>query len=144
MGETVIVRQDSQFETEILALNPHTPDDHDFHPANHVHQLTPYGMLLAGLGGCTAVVLHTYAQHHSLNLREVELRLQYDRIFAEDCEQCAGIQEYKEQIDCEIVLTGGLTTEERKKLFLISRHCPIHKMLKQGVEVHSHLAEAQY
>jgi len=28
-----------------------------------------------GLGSCTATVLHTYAQHHGVDLREVELRL---------------------------------------------------------------------
>jgi len=110
-----------------------------------VRHLTPYGMLLVGLGSCTAIVLHTYAQHHSVDLRDVELRLQYDRVFAEDadkkhpCEDCEGIHEYKEQADKkhpieeEIVLTGELTPEERKRLFLVSRHCPIHKMLTDAV-----------
>ena len=41
----------------------------------HIHQLTPHGLLLAGLGGCIAILLHTYAQHHRLILREVELHI---------------------------------------------------------------------
>ncbi|MFQ6099891.1 MAG: OsmC family protein [Anaerolineae bacterium] len=141
MGEVVIVRQNSKFETEILSLDPHDPDDHQFHPVDHIHYLTPYGMLLAGLGSCTAIVLHTYAQHHGVNLREVELRLQYDRVFADDCVQCEGIQEYKEEIAEEIVLTGGLAPQERKRLFAVSKHCPIHKMLIGGITVQSRLAE---
>lgn len=153
MGERVIVRQNSNFETEILALDPYDHDAHQFHTVSDVRHLTPYGMLLAGLGSCTAIVLHTYAQHHadkkhpSVDLRDVELRLQYDRVFAEDCEDCEGIHEYKEQIEEEIVLTGELNPEERKRLFLVSRHCPIHRMLTDafhpphGVEVKSRLEQ---
>lgn len=141
MKEIVIVRQNSKFETEILTLDPHAPDDHRFHPVEHVHHLTPYGMLLAGLGSCTAITLHTYAQHHGVDLREVELRLRYDRVFAEDCEDCEGIVEYKEQIMEEIALTGGLMPQDRQRLLRVSRYCPVHKILKQGVEVQLHLAE---
>jgi len=141
MGEKVIVRQNSRFETEILALDPHDPDAHHFYPVGDVRQLTPYGMLLAGLGSCTSIVLHTYAQHHGVDLREVELRLQYDRVFADDCEDCEGIEEYREQVEVEIALSGGLTPQERKRLLRVSRHCPIHKILKQGIEVQSRLAE---
>jgi putative redox protein len=140
MGEAVIVRQNSKFETEILALDPHDPQAHEFYPVGDILQVTPYGMLLAGLGACTAIVLHTYAQHHGVELQEVELHLRYDRVFAEDCEECEGIQEYREQIVEEIVLSGDLTPEERKRLFLVSKHCPIHKMLMHGIEVQSHLA----
>jgi putative redox protein len=98
-------------------------------------------MLLSGLGSCTAIVLHTYAQHHGVDLQEVELRLNYDRIFADDCVQCEDIQEYREQIEEEITLIGNLTPEERKRLFMVSKHCPIHKMLQHGIEVKSYLGE---
>lgn len=141
MAERVIVRQNRMFETEILAADPHVPQAEHFHPVEHIHQLTPYGMLLAGLAACTAIVLHTYAQYHDVTLDEVELRAQYDRVFAEDCEQCETIEEYKEQIEEEIVLVGDLTAQERSKLLVISRQCPIHKMLSHGIEVKSHLVE---
>jgi len=141
MGESVIVRQNSMFETEILALDPHNPDDEEFHSVHHVHHLTPYGMLLAGLGSCTAIVLHTYAQHHSVGLDEVELHLTYDRVFAEDCEKCEGIEEYKEQIESLLTLVGDLTPDEERRLLIISRHCPIHKMLAHGIDVQLSLVE---
>jgi uncharacterized OsmC-like protein len=141
MGERIIVRQNSRFEIEILALGSHDADAHEFEAVEDVRQLTPYGMLLAGLGSCTAVVLHTYAQHHGVDLDEVELRLEYDRVFEEDCEHCEGIQEYEERIEEEIALTGELTPAERNRLYLVSRHCPIHKMLAGGIEVRSALAQ---
>jgi putative redox protein len=143
MGESVIVRQNSDFETEILARDPHDPDAHQFYPVDDVHQLTPYGMLLSGLGSCTGIVLHTYAQYHGVDLQEVELRLKYDRVFADDCKDCERIEEYREQIEEEITLIGELTPQDRRRLFMVSRHCPIHKMLAHGIEVKSHLAQEQ-
>ncbi len=141
MGESVIVRQNSQFQTQVLALDPHDPDAGQFHPVEAIHHLTPYGMLLAGLGSCTAVVIHTYAQHHGVNVQEVELRLRYDRIFADDCEGCESIEEYVEQIEEEISLIGDLTPAERMRLYMVSKHCPIHKMLTRGIKVKSRLEE---
>jgi len=141
-NERVVVRQNSQFEISVLASDPHHPDDLSLHPVAAIHQLTPYGMLLASLGTCTAIVLHTYAQHHGVSLDEVELRLGYDRVFAEDCESCDKIAEYEEQVTLEIVLTGDLTPELRQRLYAVSKHCPIHKMLAHRIEVRSYLAEA--
>jgi putative redox protein len=139
-AESIVVRQNNAFETQFLAPPPEGEPEH-LHPVADIYQLTPYGMLLAGLGACTAIVLHTYAQYHGLALREVELRLTYDRVFAEDCKDCERVEAYTEQIEEEIVLTGDLTPEERKRLFAVSRQCPIHRMLVHGVEVRSRLVE---
>lgn len=142
MSEKIIVRQNQEFLTEILAPDPHRPEDPQLYPVEHIYHLTPYGMLLASLGTCTAIVLHTYAQHHGVDLQEVELRLGYERVFADDCRDCEAIDEYREQIVEEIVLRGELSPQERQKLLLISRHCPVHKMIHQGIEVVSRLAES--
>jgi putative redox protein len=141
MGERVIVRQNSQFETEVLAQDPHNPDDQAFYPAGDVRQLTPYGMLLAGLGSCTAIVMHTYAQYHDVPLSEAELRLEYDRVFADDCEDCENIHEYKEHIRMDIAVSGNLTQKDLDRLSVVSSHCPIHKMLARGIEVHARVIE---
>jgi putative redox protein len=139
MGEQVIVRQYSDFVTEILAVDPHDPESDEFVVVRHVHQLTPYGMLMASLGSCTAIILNTYAQHHGIVLDAVELRLNYDRIFAEDCAECEMIEEYKEHIDEELSFVGDLTDRDRERLYAVSRHCPIHKILMHGMEVESYL-----
>jgi putative redox protein len=139
MGERVIVRQYSDFVTEILAVDPHDPQSDEFVEVHHVHQLTPYGMLMASLASCTAIILHTYAQHHGIVLDGVELRLDYDRIFAEDCAECEMIEAYKEHIDEAIVLVGDLSDRDRSRLYAVSRQCPIHKILTDGMEVVSYL-----
>lgn len=141
MGERIIVRQNSDFITEILALDPHDPDADEFEVVEQVHQLTPYGMLMASLASCTGIVLHTYAQYHNVALEEVELRLNYDRIFADDCEECEQIREYTEQIEEEIELIGDLTPKEKERLYRVSLQCPIHKIINHGADVKSYLAE---
>lgn len=141
MGEKVVVRQNSDFGTLILAADPHDPESDHLHPVEGLQNLTPYGMLLTGLGSCTAIVVNTYAQHHDVHLDEVELRLEYGRMFKDDCVDCEGIDEYEDLIEEEIVLMGDLTPQERKRLFAVSKQCPIHKMLQNGIEVRSHLAE---
>jgi putative redox protein len=139
MGERVIVRQDSDFMMEILAVDPHDPQAEEFVEVHHVHQLTPYGMLMASLGACTTIVLHTYAQHHDIALDEVEVRLNYDRIFAEDCAECEMIGEYKEHIDEAISLIGDLADRDTDRLYAVSRHCSIHKILTHGMEIEARL-----
>src|SRR5947207_2557634 len=137
MAERVIIRQDNTFKTEILASDAHQPDSEEVRPVEHLHGLTPYGMLLASLGSCTAILLHTYAQKRGLDLRVVELRLQYERDFRSDCEDCDANDRYEERIDLAIGLTGGLAAGEREKLLLIAKQCPIHRLLKTGIEVRS-------
>ena len=92
-------------------------------------------MLLASLGSCTAILLHSYAQSRGLKLREAELHLSYARDFKQDCDNCERADQYDERIDLEIALSGDLSEQEREKLFLISRQCPIHKIIKSGIQV---------
>ena len=141
MAEKVIVRQDSNYETEILGPDPNDPGSQKFQPIRNIYDLTPYGMLLTSLGSCTAALLNSYAQKHGLELQGVELRLRYERNFKKDCENCEGIDRYEEEIDEEISFFGNLTSKEREKLFMISHHCPIHKILKSGITVNSQLTD---
>ncbi|HAM50789.1 MAG TPA: hypothetical protein DCP92_08905 [Nitrospiraceae bacterium] len=142
MSERVVIHQKSNFDTDIRSLDPHMPGSTDLHKVKHIADLTPYGMLLSSLGSCTAVVVHTYAQYHGLKLDEVEVTAEYQRTFKQDCEDCTEIDEYKEQITMEINFLGGLTAQEREKLFKVSKQCPIHKMLKSGIDVKSRMADA--
>jgi len=141
MGAHIIVRQDSDFMVEIEATDPHDPESDELEDVRHVYQLTPYTMLMASLAICTANVLHTYAHHHGVDLEVVELDVRYDRLFGEDCEECTAIDEYREHFEEEITLIGDLSPQERERLYSVSRHCPVHKILAHGSEVKSYLAE---
>jgi len=136
VAEIVVVRMKSSFEAEFLAADtdsPHTAH-RELKPVQALYELTPYGMMLASLGSCTAILLHSYARNHGLDLPQVEVRASYDRVFVEDCERCEEIGEYTEQIEAQVGFTGELTDGDRNKLFLISKHCPIHKILHDGIQ----------
>lgn len=141
MSEKVIVRQNSRFETGFWAVDPNLPDSDDFEPVEHLHELTPYGMLLASLANCTAQVVHAYAHNHNIPLREVELREVYHRSYREDCDNCEDIDRYEEHIEEQIAFQGEFKEETREKLFKIAHQCPIMKMLETGIEIESELLE---
>jgi putative redox protein len=141
MGERVVVRQDRNFITQVLAVDPHEPESEELQKVDHIHQLTPYGMLLTSLGACTAIVQHTYAQHNDIDLEQVAVELAYNRLFAEDCADCEEIDGYKEYVRQEVSVRGDLTERDRDRLEAISRHCSIHKILIHGLDVDTHLAE---
>lgn len=140
MTERVIVRQNSDFEIEFEALDPNKGESAQIRPVLKIHELTPYTMMLASLGACTAIVLHTYAQNHDINLQEVELDLRYQRVFQHDCENCEDIERYDEQIEQTLSLTGDLKDNQRQKLFRVSQQCSVHKILESGIEIRSELS----
>lgn len=141
MTEKVYIRQNHHFQTEYRATDPQDEGSEDYRSVLALHELTPYGMLLASLGGCTAIVVNTYASNHGVPLDEIELNLVYRRRFKEDCENCEHIDRYEEHIYQEVALHGDLTEDQRHKLFQIAQMCSIHKMLEDGLEIDSTLAD---
>ena len=135
MAEIVVVRQNNKFETEFLTADTEAGDEagRELHPVHAIHELSPYGLLLVSLGACTAILLHSYAQNHNVKLQEVEMRMTYGRVFATDCKDCEETDKYAEGIDAEVGFVGELSPAERNKLFLISQHCPVHKILHNGI-----------
>lgn len=136
MEERVLIRQDKAFNVAYAAPDSSDPESGKLTQVQSLHELTPYGMLLTSLGSCTADVLITYASHHAIPLEEVELRLEYHRSYKEDCKDCVGIDRYDEKILLDLEFFGeNLRPEDREKLAVIARQCPIHKMLRRGVDV---------
>jgi uncharacterized OsmC-like protein len=135
MAEIVVVRQNTKLETEFLAADTEAADQagRDLHPVHVIQELSPYGLMLGSLGACTAILLHSYARNHDVKLQEVEMRMTYGRVFATDCKECEEKDKYTEGIDAELGFTGELSPAERNKLFLISQHCPVHKILHNGI-----------
>ena len=131
--EEVIIRQDSNFKLEARARGE--GGDGEMKPAGSLGDLSPYGMLLSALGSCTAVVLHTYAQHHDIDLSQAEIHLRYERNFQEDCENCEEIDKYEDRIRVSVGFEGNLSKEQREKLEHISELCSIHKILEDGIEI---------
>jgi putative redox protein len=96
---------------------------------------TPYELLLAALGSCTAMTLRMYAARKKWPLDSVVVRLRNARKHAVDCENCetqpVGIQRVERQIDLE----GSLTDDQRERLLLIADRCPVKQTLERGIQI---------
>jgi putative redox protein len=142
VAEKVIVRMNRDYEVGFWYVNPESDRD-DFQTVHGLHEVTPYGMMLISLASCTAQILLSYAQNHSVDLEDVALRLVYERVYAQDCEDCEDIEHYKEHITQEIALNGDLSDKEREKLFRIAHQCPIEKMFIEGIPIDTEMVEVE-
>lgn len=102
---------------------------------------TPYDLLLAALGACTAMTLRMYADRKDLPLDKAEVVLRHDKIHARDCEDCETGAGKIDEIRREIRLHGDLTEAQRARLLEIADKCPVHRTLHAEVKVRSRLAD---
>ena len=97
---------------------------------------TPYELLTAALGACTAMTLQLYARRKKIPLHEVAVEVEHERIHAADCEDCQDGKEGKiEVLRRRIVLRGPLSDAQRDELLGIASRCPVHKTLAAAPEV---------
>ena len=135
MSERVVVYQDKSFRTQFQAADPDHKTSEDLENVMHLHNLTPYGMLLASLGACTAIVVNSYAGHHDIPLRGVTVDASYDRVFTEDCEDCDINNKYEEIIRESIRFEGNLDEKQIERLHKVAGASSVRRMLENGIRV---------
>ena len=96
---------------------------------------TPYDLLLAGLGACTAITVRMYADRKGWPLRQTTVRLRHRRIHATDCAECETGSGQLDQIERELQFEGELTDFQRTRLLDIAERCPVHRTLHSEVLV---------
>ncbi len=96
---------------------------------------TPYDLLIAALGACTAMTLRLYADSKRLPLERVQVRLQHNKIHALDCAACETKVGMLDRIERAITLEGELSAEQRARLLEIADKCPVHRTLESEVEI---------
>lgn len=101
---------------------------------------TPYELLAAALGSCVAITLRMYADRKGYPLEGVEVRLQHDKIYAKDCDECETETGRIDRIRKHLVLTGPLTEEQRADLIRIAEKCPVQKTLNREVSIETTVA----
>lgn len=100
---------------------------------------TPYDYLASALGTCTAMTLNMYARHKKLTLDNVSVRVEHERIHAEDCIDCEKQKGQVDQFTRFITIQGDLNDAEEKRLLQIADRCPVHKTLENEIKIVSQL-----
>lgn len=96
---------------------------------------SPYDMLTAALGACTAMTLRMYARQKQWPLANVRVVLKHAKIHAADCASCETRDGKIDRIERVIDLAGPLDDQQRRRLMEIADKCPIHRTLHSEVEV---------
>jgi putative redox protein len=87
------------------------------------------------MGSCTAIVVNTYAINHNIPLKGITIDASYDRIFAEDCDNCDENTQYEEVIRENLSFEGDLSEKDLKRLHKVARACSIRRMLESGIRI---------
>ena len=104
--------------------------------------VTPYDLLLAALGTCTSMTLRMYAKRKGLDVDNIQVKLQHNRIHATDCESCEDQSGKVDQIRRWIRIDGDLTEAQRQRMLEIADMCPVHRTLHNQKQITSEFMDA--
>ncbi|SCX91675.1 OsmC family protein [Flavobacterium caeni] len=91
----------------------------------------PSDLLAASLASCTAITLRMYADRKGWDLQETMVNVTLENHALE------GRADFK----MDIRLFGNLDTEQRAKLLEIAGKCPIHRILKNEIDIQTVLKD---
>ena len=103
---------------------------------------TPYDLLLAALGTCTAMTMKMYADRKGWPFEGAQVHVTHERNHADDCKEAAGASEEEgmelQALYREIELLGDkLDEEQRTKIIAIADKCPVHRTLEGKLHIHT-------
>lgn len=137
----VVARIEKGFRTEIVANGHPLTADEPLAVGGTNAGPSPYDLVVAGVGACTAMTLRMYADHKSLPLQSVTVTLTHKKIHATDCLECESQSGKIDRIERDISIVGDLSDEERQRLLQIADRCPVHKTLHSEVNIVSRLVD---
>jgi putative redox protein len=107
----------------------------------------PYELLLAALGGCTAITVLMYAKRKQWPVEDVTVTLTHDKVHPRDSDaftaeeaENAGPNGRLDLIHMKVLITAaGLDDEQYDRLLEIAGRCPVHRTLENRPKIVSEL-----
>jgi putative redox protein len=97
---------------------------------------SPYGLLLSALAACKVMTVHLYARRKQWPVETVTVKLNHNKIYARDCEDCDSSPNAKiDVIETEISFEGALDETQIARLADISGRCPVHRTLTSETKI---------
>ncbi|MFY0677462.1 MAG: alpha/beta fold hydrolase [Neptuniibacter sp.] len=141
-GITRVIEADpNSFTQDISAGGHHIVADEPVSYGGKYLGATPYQLVAAGLGACTSMTIRMYARQKKIPLDSVQVDVSHSKVHAQDCEDCQTNNGKIDQFERNILLSGSLTAEQRKRLLEIADRCPVHKTLESEIKIVTSLQE---
>lgn len=128
-GEVWVGEHNHQFWRAMRAGPHHIDSDEPREVGGADHGPDPYELLLMSLGACTSMTLRQYALRKGYALKDVQVRLQHERVHADDCQTCEEHNGLVDHIHRQILLNGPLNEAQRQDLLRVADRCPVHRTL---------------
>ena len=100
---------------------------------------SPYDLLLASVGTCTAMTLRMYADRKKWDVNEITVHLNHSKDHVKDCEDCSSATSKIDVIERIIQIDGNIDDAQRQRMLEIADKCPVHKTLHNDVHVSTSL-----
>ncbi|QUD86848.1 bifunctional alpha/beta hydrolase/OsmC family protein [Phenylobacterium montanum] len=132
-AHTVIVEETGagQFQAEVRVGRTHFLADEPVEVGGLGSGPSPFELVSAGLGACTAMTLRMYAERKGLPLGTVSVAVAHKR---------APEAEKPERFERVVSLGGDLAPDQIERLMQIADRCPVHRLLEPGAEIRTRLA----
>jgi len=139
-GEVVARTRLGGFRTDVRLGDHHLVADEPRSVGGRDLGPTPYDLLSAALATCTSMTLRMYANHKNLDLDSATVRVEHDKVHAEDCVDCETADGKIDEFRRTISLEGDLTEAQQNRMLEIADRCPVHRTLHGEIKVRSRLA----
>jgi putative redox protein len=94
--------------------------------------MSPYELLMAALGACTAMTLRMYANRNHWPVENISVEVEHEKVSLADGKRV-------DRFERNIRVVGTLTEQQRTLLMAVSEKCPVGQTLQLSSIVETHL-----